>query len=42
MKDKLNISEATIYRHLKKLMNVGVIRRNGSRKKGHWEIVDEK
>ncbi len=39
LKIKLNKSEATIYRHLKKFINKGVIKRNGSRKNGYWEII---
>ena len=40
LKQNLNKSEATIYRYLKKLMDGGVLKRNGSRKTGHWEIID--
>ena len=39
MKIKLNKSEATIYRHLKTLIDDGIIKRSGSRKTGHWKLL---
>ena len=36
---KLNVSERTIYRELAILKQMGLIRRVGSDKTGHWEIV---
>ena len=37
---KLNISEPTVARDLKMLQEIGVIKRNGSNKTGHWEILE--
>ncbi len=34
-------SEATIYRHMQKMMKENRIVRNGSRKNGYWEIIEE-
>ena len=42
LKNKLNKSEVTIYRHLKKLITDGIIKRSGSRKTGYWEIMNDK
>ena len=42
LKDILDKSEPTIYRDLKKLINEGIIKRNGSRKAGYWEIINDK
>lgn len=36
---KLKKSEPTIYRHLKKLMEKGVVKRSGSRKTGYWDVL---
>jgi len=36
---KLNVSERTIYRELAVLKQMGLIRRVGSDKTGHWEVV---
>lgn len=36
---KLNVSERTIYRELAVLKQMGLIRRIGSDKTGHWEVV---
>ncbi|NJM94640.1 MAG: winged helix-turn-helix transcriptional regulator [Cytophagales bacterium] len=35
----LDVSPRTIERHLKELKDGGKIRRTGSRKTGHWEII---
>jgi ATP-dependent DNA helicase RecG len=37
--NKLSLSRRTVQRHLKTLKDSGVIRRVGSDKSGHWEIV---
>lgn len=37
---KLNISEPTVARDLKMLQEIGVIKRNGSNKTGHWKILE--
>ena len=42
LKDILDKSEPTIYRHLKKLISEGIIKRNGSKKAGYWEIINDK
>ena len=36
---KLNVSERTIYRELAVLKQMGLIRRVGSDKTGHWEVI---
>ena len=36
---KLNVSERTIYRELAVLKQMGFIRRVGSDKTGHWEVI---
>lgn len=36
---KLNVSERTIYRELAALKQMGHIRRVGSDKTGHWEVI---
>ena len=36
--NKMNKSEATVYRYLKRLIDSNVLKRIGSRKIGHWEI----
>lgn len=36
---KLKKSEPTIYRHLKKLMEKGAVKRSGSRKTGYWDVL---
>lgn len=36
---QLNVSERTIYRELAVLKQMGLIRRVGSDKTGHWEVV---
>lgn len=36
----LGKSVPTVYRHLRSLLSAGAIRRLGSRKTGHWEIVE--
>lgn len=37
---KLNVSERTIYRELAALKQMGLIRRVGSDKTGHWEVIE--
>lgn len=37
---KLNVSERTIYRELAALKQMGLIRRVGSDKTGHWEVTE--
>ena len=37
---KLNVSERTIYRELATLKQMGLIRRVGSDKTGHWEVIE--
>lgn len=39
---KLNVSERTVYRELTALKQMGLIRRVGSDKTGHWEVVETK
>lgn len=36
---KTKKSEPTVYRHLENLIDNNIIRRNGSRKSGYWEII---
>lgn len=36
---KLNISDPTVARDIKILQEMGIIKRNGSNKTGHWEII---
>ena len=36
---RLNVSERTIYRELAVLKQMGLIRRVGSDKTGHWEVI---
>ncbi len=36
----LNVSERTIYRELAALKQMGLIRRVGSDKTGHWEVIE--
>ena len=38
---KLNVSERTIYRELAVLKQMGLIRRVGSDKTGHWEVIKD-
>ena len=38
---KLNLSERTIYRELAVLKQMGLIRRVGSDKTGHWEVIKQ-
>ena len=40
--DKIGKSRATVTRALAKLQNDGIIRRVGSNKTGHWEIIKHK
>lgn len=40
--DKIGKSRATVTRALAKLQNEGIIRRVGSNKTGHWEIIKHK
>ena len=36
----VNVSERTIYRELAALKQMGLIRRVGSDKTGHWEVIE--
>ncbi|MBR0503266.1 MAG: DeoR family transcriptional regulator [Paludibacteraceae bacterium] len=38
----LGVSEITARRELNTLREMGIIRRVGSRKTGHWEVAEEK
>lgn len=38
---ELNISQTPLYRRMKKLKDIGVIRRDGGRSSGRWIILDE-
>lgn len=40
MASALQVSESTIKRHLKKLREQGLLRRVGSDKTGHWEVIE--
>jgi ATP-dependent DNA helicase RecG len=42
MAEKLNITEKTIERNIKKLRAVGFIERVGSDKSGEWKILSQK
>ncbi|EHQ36716.1 RNA-binding domain-containing protein [Methanoplanus limicola] len=37
----VGVSEATVKRHIQKLKNAGILRRIGSKKTGHWEIISD-
>jgi len=37
---KIRVSEATVKRHIQKLKRAGILLRKGSRKTGHWEVID--
>ena len=39
--DKMQKTRETIRENLKKLQELGLIRRVGARKNGHWEIVEK-
>jgi ATP-dependent DNA helicase RecG len=36
---KLGKSEATIYRHIRSMMEASILVRVGARKKGHWNVL---
>ncbi len=36
---RLGVSESSVYREIRKLEEDGRIRREGSRKTGHWEVL---
>lgn len=40
MASALQVSESTVKRHLKKLREQGLLRRVGSDKTGHWEVIE--
>ena len=35
----LNVSPATVKRHIQKLKNMGRLKRIGSKKSGYWEVI---
>lgn len=37
--DRLNKTRNSIYRNLKTLQNMGVLKREGSKKKGYWKVI---
>ncbi|GHU11151.1 ATP-dependent DNA helicase RecG [Spirochaetia bacterium] len=39
--DKLSLTRKTVQRHIQDLKNSGVIKRIGSDKKGHWQIIEK-
>ena len=41
MVEKAKKARVTIYENLKKLQELGLIRRVGARKNGHWEIIEK-
>jgi ATP-dependent DNA helicase RecG len=38
---KMNLNDATIYRNISKLKEKGIIKRIGTRKNGHWQIIKQ-
>ena len=39
--EMLNCDRTTVYRHIKKLRDMGIVYREGSDKTGSWKIVDD-
>ena len=40
--EKTGISTTAVQKHLNKLKSLGIIKRIGSAKNGHWEVIDDK
>lgn len=38
--DTIGIKESAIYERIKKLKNMGLLKREGGRSSGKWEVVD--
>ena len=40
LSDKLGINQSAIQKHISKLKKIGILRRVGPDKGGHWEIIE--
>ncbi len=40
--ESLSLNQSTIEKKIAELKNAGILKRVGSKKTGHWEIVDPK
>lgn len=37
--EKLAVDRTTVMRNIQRLKQIGVLRRHGARKRGHWEVI---